>query len=109
MITCLVCGRSVYRTAPKQKFCSKPCYRSARRARMRGNQPASELELSPLNVAVSAAYAACLAGRTHRAGTRETSYRLYGIEEMRMPICDTCDVPVVGHMVTFSLKTKVAA
>ena len=68
--------------------------------------------MTPLNLATSAAYDACVAAHTHRAGdgmTRE-SRPWYADGNVYFSVCDTCGVPVTGEPTVFRLhKVKKAA
>lgn len=63
--------------------------------------------MTPLNLATDAAYAACLAAKTHRAGNELTrGHREWGIHRLRFPLCQRCGVPMPPTKIMFSLRIK---
>lgn len=88
-------------------WCSAYCKRRRGKAFADGSpiKPRPTFTPSPLNLATSAAYDACLAAGTHRAGSGETCLpRQWGVDYVPLAVCDTCGVPVTGRYLVFSLR-----
>lgn len=100
MTACAGCGEPLPERAWSPRFCTGACYqhhwraRTGRRAyggrRQRTPRPIPGADLSPLNIATTARYRACLAHGGHTPSDRVVERIGYTVP---LIVCASCDVP----------------